>query len=208
MEKKENIVYSHGSSEFKQIAIVFDDGPANKTEEILRILKKAKAKATFFILGKKIKGNEQLLRKIKKEGHEIGNHTYSHLALIFKTRKRILEEIIKTDEKLGKLGIKTNLLRPPYLWWGYNLVKVCKELKKKIILCSWRSWDSIKMKSSESIIKRIIRKADNGTIIGIHEYLENIGTNDRVVDILKGIIPELKKRGYKLVTVSKLLELK
>ena len=69
-------MYFHGNRKIKEIAITFDDGPSEETLDILNILKRYNIKATFFIVGKMIKGRENIMEAIKKEGHEFGNHTF------------------------------------------------------------------------------------------------------------------------------------
>ena len=71
----------------KLIAITFDDGPAEETLAVLDVLKKHNVKATFFLVGKMISGREQIIQTAKKDGHEFGNHTFSHPSLLFKSKK-------------------------------------------------------------------------------------------------------------------------
>ena len=86
----------------------------------------------------------------------------------------------------------------------YNLFRVCKKLEKKIIIYDVVS-DDWKKPGIEKIVNKVLRKTKNGSIIDFHDYLEGIGTNEEIIPILKKIIPELKKAGYKMITVSELL---
>jgi len=92
-EKLGKNIYFHGSRDKKEVALTFDDGPSEQTTKILDILKKNNARATFFILGKKVKGNEEILKRIVYEGSEIGNHSYNHNKLLFKDKEFIYNEI-------------------------------------------------------------------------------------------------------------------
>lgn len=197
-------LYFHGNRNKKEIALTFDDGPSKETEKVLDILKSYNAKATFFIWGQRIKGREEIIEKIIKEGHEIANHSYEHKRLAFKSKTYIEEDLKKCDNELYKFKIKTNLFRPPGLSMLYNLFRVCKKLEKKIIIYDLIS-DDWKKPGIEKVVNKVLRKTKNGSIIDFHDYVEGIGTNEEIIPILKKIIPELKKAEYKMVSVSKLL---
>ena len=197
------IIYFHGNRKKKEIALTFDDGPCKETIEILDILKKQKIKSTFFVLGKKIKGNEKIIKIMIKEGHEVGNHTFHHNFMIFKNKYIIKNEIVSTDKELAKLKVKTQLLRPPYFLAGVTFWKIANELKKKIIIADTICYEWF-YPPREKVIKRAL-KAKNGSIILFHEYFEDVGRN-KDVKVLQIIIPALKKRGYKFVKVSDLIK--
>ncbi len=195
-------IYFHGSRKERKIALTYDDSLSEETLGLLKLLKKFNIKATFFIEGKRIEGRENILKKIKKDKHEIGNHTFSHKSLLFKSKKFIEDEIEETDKLLG---IKTKIMRPPYLRIGFNAYNVCKKLGKKIVYCdaishNWR------LKGVEYAVDNVLRKTRNGSIINMHDYLENIGRNKDIIEITKRAIIELKKRHYKFITISNLLE--
>jgi len=197
-------IFFHGDRNKKEIAITFDDGLCKRSLEILKVLKKENIPATFFVLGKKIRGNENLLKQMIKHGCEIGNHTYNHTNLIFKTQRRMKEELLNTDKELEKLNIKTNLMRCPHFMCGLTAFFLAKNLKKKIIFADLDSWDWRRL-GKKADVGRVLRKVKNGSIIGFHDYLEEIGENKEVVPVIKEIIPRLKEQGYKFVTISKLL---
>jgi peptidoglycan-N-acetylglucosamine deacetylase len=197
-------IYFNKKNSNNKIALTFDDGPSEETKKILDILKKNNVKATFFIWGQRIKGREKTVKRIIQEGSEIGNHTYSHKRLWFKTKEWIEGDIKRCDEELEKLGIKTNLFRPPAFKGGINLLMICKKMKKKIILCDVISNDWIE-KNASKIIKKVLKKTKSGSIVNFHDYIEGFGPNKNIVQIVKIIVPELKKK-YKFVTVSELLE--
>jgi peptidoglycan/xylan/chitin deacetylase (PgdA/CDA1 family) len=214
-------MYFHGDRNKNNIAITFDDGPAEETIKVLEILKKYDIKGTFFIVGKMIKSREYIIEAIKKDGHEFGNHTFSHKRLWFKSKKFIQEDIEKCDSELYGFGIKTNLVRFPGLKYGLNAIKVCKFLNKKIIAIDFITfnqfaWDwfnpwlkkigliknQIKI---DDVIRVTIKNTKNGSILGFHDYLQEIGHHPELSLILEGILPELKKKCFKFVTVSELL---
>lgn len=197
-------LFFHGDRKRKEIAITFDDGPCERTLEILKVLEKEKIPATFFVLGKKIKGNEKILNQIIKQGCEIGNHTYNHADLWFKMPNRMKKELLDTDKELERLNINTNLIRCPHFRFGLIILLIAKKLKKKIIFEDLDSKDWT-CQGKEAIIERVLEGAKNSTIIGFHDYLEEIGENPGVVPAIKEIIPKLKEMGFKFATISDLI---
>ncbi|MFA5071436.1 MAG: polysaccharide deacetylase family protein [Candidatus Pacearchaeota archaeon] len=197
--------YFKGKNAENKVALTFDDGPSEETEKVLDILKKNNAKGTFFIWGQRIKGREEIIKRAIREGNEIGNHTYSHKNLWFISKEKITQEIKDCDKELEKIGIKTNLFRPPKFRMGINLFKTLKKLNKKLILCDAISNDWRK-KGIEYAVKRVLKKTKNGSIVNFHDYIEGVGTNEELIPILERVLSKLKNK-YKFITVSELLEL-
>jgi len=209
-------IYFHGNRKNKKIAITFDDGPSKETEKVLDLLKKYNTKATFFIWGERIKGREKTIERIKKEGHEFGNHTFSHKRMWFKSRKFMKEDIQKYDDELNKFEIKTNLFRFPGFKFGLNSLIVCWKLKKKMIFADMVSNDWLnpwlKMKCNkkgpvkiDKPIQKTLSKTKNGSILNFHDYLEGIGSHKEIIPIMEKVLPKLKEKGFEFVTVSELL---
>ena len=102
-------------TEEKVIALTFDDGPTENADQILPLLEKYKAKATFFLIGNDIEKYPEEARKLVEAGHQIGNHTYSHKRMVLVSPSFIKEEIEKSDELIRKSGYKDEIdFRPPY----------------------------------------------------------------------------------------------
>src|SRR5258707_2554771 len=88
-----------------QVALTFDDGPvAPFTEQILDVLRAKKVTATFFVCGKNVERFPEIVRRIKAEGHTLGNHTYSHPFLYFRSRLDMAREIDRTQEAIEKVA--------------------------------------------------------------------------------------------------------
>ena len=106
-----------------QIALTFDDGPDEKyTEKLLDGLKERGIKASFFLLGKSIEGNEHIVKRMHREGHLIGNHTYNHVQLDKISETRAREEILKTNNRIYEItGEYPVYMRPPY---GLSLIHI------------------------------------------------------------------------------------
>ena len=179
----------------KLIALSFDDGPNYNTSLVIDTLLKYNVTATFFVMGKNIKGNEKVIKKLYENNMEIGNHTYSHLLLTKYKEDKIKEEIENTNKLVYEI-VKTypTLFRPSY----GSLNKKVKEISDMpIILWNIDTLDW-KYKNSNKISKRIIDKVKDGDIILMHDIYKS------TLNSLDIIIPELLNKGYQIVSVSEL----
>lgn len=183
----------------KMVALTFDDGPGKYTNAILKCLDKYDAHATFFVLGSQVNEYKSAVKKADLIGCEIGSHTYDHVNLTTLSKKGIKSQINKTDKRLeAVIGHGATLMRPPY---GFADSTVKKTVKKPII--TWnvdtRDWET---RSASQTYKNVMKEVSDGSIILMHDIH---GSTKKAV--LK-IIPELKKKGYQIVTVSELAEYK
>ena len=183
--------------EHPKVALTFDDGPhAFYTEMLLDGLKERGICATFFLIGKNIEGNEEIVQRMQKEGHLIGNHTYHHVNLKQLSQKEAKQEIQKAGNKIYEsTGICTAFVRPPFGEWKKNL-----DLDMTMIPVSWNidslDWTT---ENTEKIIKRVVKDVEEDDIILMHDvYKTSVEAALQIVDILK-------ERGYEFVTVDKLL---
>lgn len=179
----------------KYIALTFDDGPNYNTNKVLEVLNKYNVKATFFVLGSKIMGNEYILEKEYTSGMEIGNHTFNHLLLTKYKDDVITKEIEDTSNKIFEItGRYPKLLRPSY--GAYN-DKIKKISNMPIILWDIDTLDW-KYHNSKKIASRVINSVKDGDIILMHDIYSATGNS------LNIIIPELLSRGYTFVTIPEL----
>jgi peptidoglycan-N-acetylglucosamine deacetylase len=188
----------------KIVALTFDDGPTPPfTTEVLNILKKHNIKATFFVTGQNANAHHDIIRRIQSEGHEIGNHSWSHPMMKFRSMEFIRKQIESTDRIIRKLGYEGEIhFRSPYAVTSGTLTKTLKSLNKDNILFNVDPTDWRKP-SSAKITKRIMKQVHPGSIILMHD-----GGGDRknTVQALEGVIENLSKDGYEFVTVSGLLD--
>ena len=202
--KRDN-VYSQVSTEEKAIALTFDDGPHPKyTAQILDILKEYGVKATFFVIGKNAELCKDVVKRCAEEGHEIGNHTYTHATADACSYETLKEEIGKTERIITSLTGRTPyLFRPPTGLCNQNTVALSKELGFKTIVWNvdTRDWAHTR---TERIISSVLGNVKSGSIILMHDYID---PPSYTPEALRVIIPELIARGYTFVTVSELLEL-
>ncbi len=190
-----------GDVNLQKIALTFDDGPnATYTNEILTILEQQKIPATFFLIGQHAQQYPDLVKKIFQAGHEIGNHTYSHIELIKASSPDIKTEIEKTREIIKDItGQTTVLFRPPWgLFDGRSLAELALR-KFDVVLWSVDSMDWSRP-GAAAIKDNILSKVRNGSIILCHD------DHDQIVSILPEIIRTLKEKGYQFVTVPEMIE--
>ena len=182
----------------KRIALSFDDGPrAETTPKVLEILKQYNAHATFYIVGSHVEGNEEIIKQIVAQGHELGNHSYSHPLLTKKSAEEVYNEVKQTSDLIAKasLGLRPMSLRPPY--GGYN--KMVAD-QAGIAIVNW-SIDSLdwKYRDAAKTIEHIKENAHNGGILLMHDI------HAESVEALPAVLEYLKSEGYELVTVTELM---
>ena len=154
----------------KEVALTFDDGPTEFTPLYLDLLKEYNVKATFFCIGKQIEKYPETFNRIIKEGHSIGNHTYSHShSTGFLSTQEMIAEIKKCDEVMLKIGnYTTPLYRPPFGVTNPNIYKALKKTSKKSIGWNIRSLDTV-IDSEKKIYNRICKRITKGNIILMHD---------------------------------------
>lgn len=185
----------------REIALTFDDGPTEFTPQFLEILKKHNAAATFFCIGKQIEKHPEIFREIIQNGHEVGNHTFSHSNQNgFYGSEKVTDEILKTDEIMLKTAeIKTELFRPPFGITNPHIAKAIEKSAKKSIGWNIRSLDTI-FEDSKKIEQRIIKKMKPGSIILMHD------TSEKSLEVLKNLLVFLDAENYKTKTISQFLK--
>lgn len=178
----------------KEIFITFDDGPSTGiTDKVLDLLQKYQAKATFFCLGKNAAKNTELFKRIQKEGHSIGNHTFNHING-WKSHTEAYSREIKLTEEI----FETNLFRPPY---GRMRPKQIKEISKDyhIIMWSHLSLDYDSNCSKEECLALSIRDLKKGSIIVFHDSEK---AKDRMFYALEGLLQHCQKEGWKCSSIK------
>ena len=186
-----------GAVEMPMVALTFDDGPRRSTTtQLLDGLAQRKVPATFFVVGSRVKGNEELLQRMAREGHQIGMHTYSHTQLTGLSSAQIACEIQQGRQALTQaLGPGDYWLRPPFGLVN-SCVKACAD--SPIILWSvdpedWRDSDT------QRIVDHVVSTAKDGDIILLHDmYPSSVQAALEIVD-------RLGERGFCFVTVEQLL---
>ncbi|MEO0867201.1 MAG: polysaccharide deacetylase family protein [Cyanobacteria bacterium J06642_11] len=193
----------------KVLALTYDDGPNPPyTDSLLDVLSEFDAKATFFAVGESIENNVETTRRMIAEGHELGNHSYSHKQLVNVGLDTIRSEIQKTDDLLTKLGAKSEtLFRAPY---GLKRIRLPWELARRNKVSVL--WDvdpkDFENPGPEAIADAIVDNVQPGSIVLMHDGMQD-GDRDRsqTVTATRLALQQLKKEGYQFKTVSQLMAL-
>ena len=199
-----NIVFSKIPEKSKKIALTFDDGPHPRyTKKILYILNKYNIKATFFVIGCNVKNYPETFKSIFENGHEIGNHSYSHKNQKSLSQQSILSEISECEDIVyNTVGIRPTVFRPPQGDYSDFVKQVAESKDYSIILWSidTRDWEH---NSPHNIAQLIENNVTGGDIILMHDYVSG---NNTTCEALELIIPQLLSKGYQFVTVSQIIE--
>lgn len=192
-----------GNTPEKKIALTFDDGPHGKnTPLILDILKEQEVKATFFVLGERVQQYHEIVHRIIQEGHQIGNHSFSHSDLRQYTSDAILQtELNPTSQLIGEItGVYPKYMRAPYGALSDGSIEFIGQQGWHIINWSIDSFDWDQTENDvEKIVNKIARYHHSGAIILFHCNGRN------TVEALPKIITLLQILDYDLVTVEELL---
>ena len=199
-------VIRHVQTSEKAVAITFDDGPsATFTPQILKLLREHHASATFFVIGSRIQRYPTLIREELKDGDEVANHSYSHELLVRVPASRVESELLQEQAAMVTVTghEAAHLFRPPRGRFDKSILIASSKNNYKIILWSIdsRDWSN---PGTDRIVSKVLKDVKSGDILLFHDQG---GNRSQTIAALSGIIPELARRGYKMVTVSELLRL-
>ncbi len=187
---------THNFLENKLVSLTFDDGPTKYTNELLKVLERNHSRATFFILGNKIRGNEEAIKNIRSKGNEIGINGYSYKPFTNMSVEDVNTEIVDTMDMLKRIGVNpSNIVRPPYGKLNGSI-----KIKSKSPFVLWNIDTSDVRDNKEAIRNKIIDNIKPGSIIKLHD------TSINTIEALEEVLPELIKEGYRFVTVGEMKE--
>lgn len=180
-----------------RVALTFDDGPHRiYTRNLLDGLRERGVKATFFVVGENIPGNEDLIRQMEADGHLIGNHTYNHADISKLSDEENCRELQKTSDLVKEItGHGTAYVRPPFGNW-----KDTMDCRVTMISVKW-TIDTLDWKSKNvtEIIGKVMQQISDHDIILMHDYYETS------VEAALQIVDRLQQEGYEFVTVEDLI---
>jgi peptidoglycan/xylan/chitin deacetylase (PgdA/CDA1 family) len=195
---------THGGAHFvtngargrKRIAIGFDDGPSDYTTGVLRVLRRFDSHATFFEIGQETSGRAEIMRKILRQGNEIGNHSLHHE--LYPASGSIHE----TDRLIRRAtGFRPCDFRPPD--GAVDSALVSRAHAEHLVTVNWdvdpRDWAT---PGTGAIASNVIRNAHNGSIVVMHD---GGGNRSETIAALPAILSHFRHRGYRFVTVAELL---
>ncbi len=193
------------SNEDGYIALTFDDGPHPVyTDRILDVLDRYGVKATFFVIGTNCAAYPEQLKRIAESGHEIGNHTYTHLSLAGANEATLMGELRRTEQLVqDTVGIRPVLFRPPEGRYSDAVRDASGAMGYHTVIWSLdtEDWRGV---SAGRICDSVVKKVKSGDIILCHDY---VSPRSHTAEALESFIPRLLSDGYRFMTVSELIEL-
>ncbi|MEE0221065.1 MAG: polysaccharide deacetylase family protein [Lachnospiraceae bacterium] len=185
-----------GTEEVGAVALTFDDGPnARYTEALLDGLKEREVRASFFLVGQCIEGNEDTVRRMAEEGHLIGVHCMEHRDLTREPEEEAVRQLMDTAAMIGAVtGRMPEYIRPPFGKWSSGLQEA---VPMETVLWSVDSLDW-KLQDTDRIVRRVLKDTEDGDIILMHDEFQTS------VEAAMEIIDNLLAKGYTFVTVDEL----
>lgn len=189
----------HGNPELREIALTFDDGPhPGRTEKLLALLRKEDVPATFFVVGKMVRKYPYLAREIVREGHLLGNHTFSHVTLTKLPKAYIEAEYQACNDLVYRTtGVRMNVCRPPGGDYDEDVIDAANDLGMTTVLWTDDPGDFAETDPQE-LTQRTMDKLTNGGIVLMHDGVPC------TMQVLPKIIHEARARGFRFVTVRQL----
>ena len=195
--------YNSCNVEGTAIALTFDDGPHPKhTTRLLDMLKERGVKATFYVIGQNVVQYPEIMQRMVAEGHEIGNHSYTHPSLNKISAAKLTEEITKANEAiLQSCGVRPTTMRPPY---GATNAAVTKRLNDEfgLTVVMWsvdpQDW---KIRKASHVSNHILQNTKSGGILLAHDI------HPSTIDAMPAVLDGLLSKGHQFVTVSELIAL-
>ncbi len=203
-------LFRGGNPHLPFIAVTFDDGPdPNVTPAVLDILRQRGVKATFFMVGSHAEDHWELARRVVEEGHEVGNHTYSHRNLVSLGRAGTCAEFLRAQEALKAVtGVEPRLFRPPRGLYNRYILELAREHRVTVALWTRSSRDWLELRPDE-MVRGLLQNVRGGDVLLFHDGGNLIrttgGWRQNVVEGLPVLLDELDARGFKFVTVSELM---
>jgi peptidoglycan/xylan/chitin deacetylase (PgdA/CDA1 family) len=184
------------------VALTFDDGPDEQhTEKLIDLLDKFDAKAAFFCIGQKIEKNRNILKKLDRHGHLIGNHSFSHHKFFdLYSSAKMNREIEETNDLISKaIGKKPFLFRPPFGVTNPALKIAVKNTGMQSIGWNLRSFDTIRTK--EKVLQKLQKRTKPGAVVLMHD------TTKDILEITQSYLEWLSREGYKVVSLEQLFNI-
>lgn len=188
------------------IALTFDDGPSEGTPQILDVLAWRRTPATFFQCGANVDRLPAIAARVAAEGHEIGNHSYSHPLLCFRSPGFVRNELARAQDAIGRhTGAVPAWFRAPFgvRWFGLGAAQRRIGVRGLMWTVIGYDWN----RTADAIVERVANRVSNGAIICLHDGRELHARPDigATVEAVRRLVPLLSDRGFTFETVSRLL---
>lgn len=187
-------------TEQQAVALTIDDGPDPRaTPAILDLLKQHEAHATFFFITDRVPGNEEIVSRTVKEGHELANHSTADEPSIFLKSSEFERRFLKAHEALSRFA-DIRWFRPGSGWYTEKMLSIINRHGYRCALGSVYPFDP-QIPSAWFIKQHVLRGVKPGSIIVLHDHGAR---GERTIAVLGAVLPELKRRGFSVVTLSEL----
>jgi len=197
-----------GTRGSKQIALTYDDGPNDPhTLKLLEVLSRHAVRATFFMMGRYVRQRPDIARAVAQAGHVIGNHTFTHPNLIFKSAAQTRQEFVDCRQSLqDAIGEHSNLFRPPFGGRRPSTFRVARELGLQPVMwnVAGSDWNA---STAEMIEKKVARQVRGGDVILLHDggYLALGANRAQTVIATENLIQRYRNQGFEFLTVEEML---
>jgi peptidoglycan/xylan/chitin deacetylase (PgdA/CDA1 family) len=199
--------FAHGIRGSKQIALTFDDGPNDPhTLKLLEVLAKHNAPATFFMIGNYVQQRPDIARAVAQAGHVIGNHTFTHPLLMFKSATETRSQLLDCQHALeDAIGKHSNLFRPPFGGRRPATLRVARELGLQTVMWNVTGYDW-NAPPAAVIEKKVARQMQGGDVILLHDGGHRAMGTDRGQTVIatENLIRRYRDLGYEFVTIAKI----
>jgi peptidoglycan-N-acetylglucosamine deacetylase len=183
------------------VALTIDDGPSEATAEILEVLEEHGARATFFLIGERVRGQPEMARRIVDAGHDVAHHMMEDRPSREMSPEEFEARFDEMDAILRELG-GSRLFRPGSGWYDEEMIRAVEERGYRTVLGSVYPFDA-HMSWTGFLQWYVLQNATPGSVVVLHE---GEGRGFRTAEVLRTVLPELNRRGYRVVTASQLLE--
>ncbi|WP_297829783.1 polysaccharide deacetylase family protein [uncultured Rikenella sp.] len=193
-----------GHSDEPLLALTFDDGPDERnTPLVLDTLASEGVRATFFLIGERAAAHPELVRRIVREGHLIGNHTFTHSGRSpFRSRAAIRAELEATRRTLEQItGLRTRLFRPPFGVTNPRIAAAVRDGRYDTIGWDIRPFDTRTHVSRDKILRRILDRLRPGSVVLLHDRI------DGADHLVRQLLTNARRRGYRFETIDRLFHL-
>lgn len=182
------------------VALTFDDGPdPETTPRILQTLRQEGVRATFFVVGTKLKQHPELVRRIAQEGHALGCHSYDHQRQTELTEEQVWRQIRDCQVLARRAGVSLTAYRPPYLAQNATVRRAVQRWGMPIVMATVLG-EPAQPTPTDAWVYRYARRAHNGCILLLHD------TYPHTADALPELIRALRWRGFEFVTIPEMVE--
>jgi peptidoglycan-N-acetylglucosamine deacetylase len=193
----------------KQLALTFDDGPNDPhTQRLLEVLARHNVHATFFLIGRYVQQRPDIVRELVKAGHVIGNHTFTHPLLTFKSVRELRTQLENCDRALtDAAGEHSNLFRPPFGGRRPAVLRIARHMGLEPIMWNVTGYDW-NAPSAEHIERKVTGRVRGGDVILLHDGGHREFGADRsfTITATDRLISRYKGEGYEFVTIPSMMQ--